>query len=497
MKREPEILLSPQRSRASALGWLQRWHRRLAWPAAAAVLLWGLSGMLHPLMSALSPTAQPLPPAPALPAGLTPVLPAAAGIAASEGKLQSLRLRMLGDTPAWRLGLRGSPEGQWFDARSGSALPATDRQEAERLARALAGDASSPVRHITPVTQFSRGYPAINKILPVWRVEFAREDGLVAFVDTEGARLASLSDSRKRLLMPMFASLHTWSWASDPVKQLGMTALLLLVLASSAGGIAQYVLRARRGTLKPGQAPLRRWHRTLGITIGAAGIVLATSGLAHLWLQHPPYAAAAPAALPAAPALAAIPAGSRELIAVKVQDSLYWLQLAEPAAPGGEHQHHAPPSAAGQLPQYLDSRGIPQAGVAERHATALLQQVSHGTVRQAPANVVLVRQFAGEYGFFQKRLPVYRIDLGDEAASSWYIEPATGAFSTRIDRGDRLEGWVFAYLHKWHWLDPLGRPVRDILLASAAGANVLLAMLGLLLWRRKQRTAPHGNQPAV
>nr|WP_314901984.1 hypothetical protein [uncultured Deefgea sp.] len=81
---------------------------------------------------------------------------------------------------------------------------------------------------------------------------------------------------------------------------------------------------------------------------------------------------------------------------------------------------------------------------------------------------------------------MYRVNLANTAQSSWYIEPATGQFSNLVEQRDRLEGYSFAYLHKWHWLDGLGKTTRDIILASFAAANVVLALMGLLLWRRRR-----------
>ncbi|WP_047394800.1 PepSY domain-containing protein [Chitinibacter sp. ZOR0017] len=499
MKRDDLTLdaaLRPPRAAGSALGWLTRWHRKLAWVAGLAVLAWGLTGVLHPIMSALTPTVQPLPPAAALPADLQPV--PLAQLALPAGPIQSVRLRMLGEIPAWRIGQPGQAQGLWFDARSGALLPQADAQEAERLARVLVGDAHSPVRQLTPVYEFSRSYPAINKILPVWRVEFARADGMVAFVDTEGRRLASLSDRTKRTLMPVFSLLHTWSWASESVKRVGITVLLVLVLASMAGGLAMYVLRWQKGTLKAGQKPLRRWHRGLGVALGLAGIVLTASGLTHLWLQRAPYVAASPKPLAVLPELHHLPAQTAGLTAVNVQGQAYWLQerakpakSAQPAA--GGHQHHAPAALSNALPIYLDAHGMAQPGLALVHAGELVRQVQRGELAGPVKQVQLIERFGGEYGFFQKRLPVYRVDLANAANSSWYIEPATGTFSTRVEDADRFEGWLFAYLHKWHWLDGLGKSNRDLILASAAAANVALAVLGLLLWRRKRPTAAAGR----
>lgn len=495
MKRESlefaELATKPNHS---ALGWLTRWHKKLAWVAGIAVVFWGLTGVLHPIMSALSPKVNPLPAALSLPADLQAVSPASLPVPA--GAVQSLRLRMWGDdTPAWRVGMQAQPIGLWFDARTGAPIANADAKEAERLARALVGDQQSALRSLTPITEFSRSYPSINKILPVWRVEFARDDDMVAFVDTEGRRLASLSDSTKRSLMPIFSLLHTWSWASEPVKKLGITLVLGIAMLSMIGGLVLYYLRYRRQTLKATQPALRRFHRGLGLGVGIAGLVITFSGLTHLWLQRAPFQAAAPLPLSILPELHHMPVGVSTLSAVNVEGRGYWLveqsRINSPSNTTGGHQHGTH-QAASALPTYLNEHGAVEEGIAARHAMQMLRQLAPNEAQVHTASLqslTLITQFGGEYGFFQKRLPVYRVDLATPSAASWYLEPATGTFSTRVENSDRFEGYLFANLHKWHWLDGLGKTSRDVILASFAAMNVLLAICGLLLLRRRKARA--------
>ncbi|BCL76386.1 hypothetical protein JHS3_21220 [Jeongeupia sp. HS-3] len=457
---------------------LTRWHRLLALPAGVAVLLWGLTGVMHPIMSALSPQAQRPTPAAPLPAGLKPVVPALTGPA------RELRLTTFAGRPAWQwLALDGAQR-HWADAQTGREIVDADRIEAERLARAFAGDSSSPITRITPITAFGGDYPAMNKILPVWRVEFDRGDGLTAFVDTGEARLSTLTNDSKRVLMGAFVLLHSWAWASEPLRLAGITTLLGCGLLTVLGGLALWLSRRRAGTLKPGQQRLRRWHRGLGVAVGIAGVMLIVSGLVHL------YFARAPSPTPAAPVpgvmppLAEVPDGVARLSAVNVGGRGLWLAApAGGARPTAEHQHHQA-DAASTLPRYWDGANWTDVDVAQRHARELAQRA--GAPSDAAATISLVTQFGGEYGFFQKRLPVYRVDYAVPGKPAYYLEPATGAFSVRIDNRDRLEGYVFAYLHKWHWLDGLGKTARDLILAGFAAANVAAAALGLTLWWRRR-----------
>ncbi|WP_432723775.1 PepSY domain-containing protein [Jeongeupia wiesaeckerbachi] len=457
---------------------LTRWHRLLALPAGIAVLLWGLSGVMHPIMSALSPQPQRPAPATPLPAGFAPMPPAL------NAPARELKLTMFGDRPAWQWLTADGRVRHWADAQTGREIADADRIEAERLARAFAGDASSPVARITPISSFGGDYPAMNKILPVWRVEFARGDGLTAFVDTGEARLSTLTNDSKRVLSGAFVLLHSWAWANEPLRLTGITVLLGCGLLTVVGGLTLWLLRLRAATLKPGQPRLRRWHRGVGVGVGVAGVLLIGSGLVHLYFSRAQAPAQPAPLLTAIPALTEVPDGAQRLSAVQFGDHGAWLIAAAPAGSGGgEHQHHHA-AAADALPRYWN--GLADIDLAQQHALTLAERA--GAPAGQAATISLVTQFGGEYGFFQKRLPVYRVDYAVPGKPSYYVEPATGAFSARIDDRDRLEGNVFAYLHKWHWLDGLGKMPRDIILAGFAAANAFAAALGLTLWWRRRRS---------
>jgi hypothetical protein len=52
--------------------------------------------------------------------------------------------------------------------------------------------------------------------------------------------------------------------------------------------------------------------------------------------------------------------------------------------------------------------------------------------------------------------------------------------AAQVTQQDALEGFSFAYLHKWTWL-PIDKTLRDILLATIAGLIALLVILGFFI----------------
>jgi hypothetical protein len=98
----------------------------------------------------------------------------------------------------------------------------------------------------------------------------------------------------------------------------------------------------------------------------------------------------------------------------------------------------------------------------------------------------LVTRFEGEYGFLNKRLPVWRVDTNAPGHPRYYVELGTGALASRVDDLDALEGYVFSVLHKCHVGD-IPKDLRDGLSASFALGNVIVALMGMVLFLRRGR----------
>ncbi len=97
-----------------------------------------------------------------------------------------------------------------------------------------------------------------------------------------------------------------------------------------------------------------------------------------------------------------------------------------------------------------------------------------------------ITKFKGEYGFVNKRLPVYKVQYDLPNNERIYVETSTGKLGAKIENKLAVSGFLFAYLHKYHFLDFAGKTTRDIATVFFAFGNFVVALLGLILLLRKK-----------
>ena len=81
-------------------------------------------------------------------------------------------------------------------------------------------------------------------------------------------------------------------------------------------------------------------------------------------------------------------------------------------------------------------------------------------------------------------MPVVKVETSLNNQLRLYIEPSSGLIAAQVTQQDALEGFSFAYLHKWTWL-PIDKTLRDLLLATLAGLIALMVILGF--WMQTQK----------
>lgn len=102
----------------------------------------------------------------------------------------------------------------------------------------------------------------------------------------------------------------------------------------------------------------------------------------------------------------------------------------------------------------------------------------------------LVTRLGPTYDFRNKRLPVWRLDYGEPVFASVFVDTATSGVADVLEDSDRPERFVFAFLHKWNFLFPLGRGVQSTVVATVVSLAIfLLGGTGFILNRRLRKRA--------
>jgi len=478
-----------------------RIHRLLAVTGALGLLLWGGSGLLHLVMTNFGP--QPTvfaPPVAAL--DLSTARPLAETFAAA-GIERAAAVRIVASRQGSLLQVTQSAERprRYFRLESGEELPGYDAVQAEFLARHYLG-ADEPLRSIEWIDEFSDAYPWVNRLLPVYRIEFQHPDRLAAYVYTETGVLAAVTNDLKQVLQTGFSWLHTWSWLPRQAEWLrvGFIALLIgsLFSLSISGSVLLLGLPGRAGGSR-----VRRLHRRSGWLLALPLLMLSGSALYHLFAfagVTPGRSLALSAPVEIAGASFPIHAQWREIsegldvssVSI-VEDGqgriLYRLGLARGRRP-------TPATSAAIRNARFD--GIPRTGPAvyvdagtgraieqgDRELALQLGERFTGLGPEKLEGVQLVTRFGPLYDFRNKRLPVWQLDYGDPLNASIFVDTTTGVLADRLDARDVPERWVFSFLHKWNFLFPFGRRVQSAVVASVVAASmVLMAGLG---WRLRR-----------
>lgn len=465
-------------------------HRWLGVLACVAVFMFAGSGILHPVMSRLQP--QP-----------TQFTAPRVEVSADQLSLRAVleknhidrfvaaSLVQLPNTAAYRIQLA---EGvRYLRTDNGVEIENGERVHAEFLARYFLGDNNflgdnkAKIASLNEQKVFDDDYVFVNRLLPVWRVDFARDDSMRVYVDTAGNRLATLVDTKKRLFQTYFRTLHDFDFLEEH-NALRLTIMLTLLFATfttAVAGVVMYV-RLRRASQRLKNLSVRRWHRRLSLAIAIVTFSFSTSGTWHLLQSQNAVA------LPPVPQTEFFTqelgdaVSPQAFVLLRVNDQVCYRQLAS-IKNNAEHEHHHSDDLphASPAPICLDThsaQAIPNADA--RLAEQLARYYSHsdGAVKSAE----IITKFSGEYGFINKRLPVWKIQFEDDS-TRWYIETSSGALALRADDVDAREGWVFSIFHKARFIDDKYKNLRDALLMVAAFGCLIVAALGMTLFVRQLR----------
>jgi hypothetical protein len=497
-------------------------HRRLSIVIAIPILLWASSGMMHPLMTNIKPAVATQ--------VYTPVTVDPSHIRISPDS--ALRRRHIDSIVAIRLvhidtnwfyqvrpvGVGAIPV--YLSCRNGNVLPMGDWLYAQWLARYFlegggshgasaggddcCGAATECVLHpakgvavgnVSLVKTWDKEYKYINRLLPVYRVDFERPDAIRIYVETTQDRFSFAMDKKRAVFDTFFRICHLWGWLDWMGRGRMVVEMCVAFTAFFTAVLGIYLFFAMRrtpnGALRKTKG-LRRVHRGVSIMAVLFTLLWSFSGGYHAFTKL--VTPADPVAAPVLFASAALtPDWARlqeavgkpmtNLAVAMIGEAGYWRVSIEGGGlcyvamrdyrvlPDGDRKYAI--ALASRYTSPASEAGMMLAGMPGDRATT------------SPTNdATLLTAFTDEYNFSDKRLPVWRVATGGPGNQRLYVETCSGELAARVDAAVYAEGYSFSVFHKHHFMDWGGKTVRDASTIIWALMQVVLVAVGLLFFFR-------------
>jgi uncharacterized iron-regulated membrane protein len=462
---------------------LYKWHLRLGVIAGTLMIVWAASGLIHPLLSFTGIKPMAFTP----PVEAVVVEGAKAPSFLPVQNVTAVRVVSVDGKPFYQLTLQNQAERLYYRESTGELLPNADVARAESLARHYSGEKTATVVSTTLQTAFDKNYPPINKYLPVWRVAFDRPDGLSVYVDTGEDKLGSINTPYKQTLLWLFQNIHTLKFLESDAEamRLGIiTCAMLMILAMACLGIALLWTLKRPKMPKGG----RGLHRRLAWLVWLPVLAFSGSGLFHLWVQSTATTRETVSVQPIdMAAIQSLPQGVSTANDIRLSNTpkgLLWrVEMALPSVPNAApnpHAHHM-----GNTPKTKTAYFSVHNGEAVPFVdTDIAQAIAQNTT----GTPTLLPMFSPEYGFANKRLPVWRVETPNGLV---FVDAKAGVVAARVSPLDKIELWSFSNLHKGQFLDTLlgvSHTQRDGILAGVATLIIVMSGVGLWLHQRRRRS---------
>ncbi len=487
VKREAGIISPPPQKKKAGLGLWYQWHRKTGIIVLVPVIMWCVSGLMHPIMARWFKVEIPnrFVKAPALQAGdfSVPLKEALAknGIT-SFGNVNIILM----DGQRYYQVQPVDEEGEihYINTRDGVLLDDGDIAYATWLGRYFMEEWQAGIGQIEVVNEYTSEYKFINRLLPVYKISFAGPEGLDVYVHTRSSRLGAANDKARKTYMWLFSTLHNWDFFAftGPLRPVLMTLLLTLIFLSAVSGLYIYSIgwkRFKKQTMTNSRLKRRKWHRTLGVAVSVVTITFSFSGAYHLLYKKDPnalhdfinQAEIYTADLHTDPVglLTQLEYPVANISLVTLEDQLYYR-----FGHWGQHRHAV---------SYLSARDGSLLENGDRRYARYLAGMFSGL--PGTPFVEQITKFGGEYGFVNKRLPVQKVSYNTPDKATYYIETSTGKLAAHVTNPDRWEGFSFAFLHKYHTLDFAGKDFRDAVMSLAALGLLTVSLFGLALYLKK------------
>ncbi|MEO8238562.1 MAG: PepSY-associated TM helix domain-containing protein [Flavobacterium sp.] len=510
---------------------MYKWHRVIGLITIIPVIFWTLSGLMHPFMAhffkpeiAYDKLEQQIIDKNQLQFSIQEVLNKN-----SISEFKNFRIVSFDNAVFYQVKTI-TGDLLYFDTSNTKKLENGDQKYAEWLSRYFLDDQKSAVKKSEVVTEFTSQYKYVNRYLPVYKVTFNRPDAIQVYVETSSGKLATYNPASRQAFIWFFDTFHNWSFidaiTNNSIRIITMIFVLSIIGFSALSGILIYGLFWKQFKKTDNVQPkkgLRKYHRQIGIWVSLFTLTFAFSGAYHATTKWAPYTLSQMVYEPTFETKE-IPIANNNLnldwnrfqnisIITLNNTTYYRCQLLEketkkfkkPKADANSkwNKKEDPKSEVvyinsktnkitpdidqqyAEFLAYYFTDGAPKASCCE------IAETSDNEPQPSLENVKLLESKvltdfkSREYGFVNKRLPVIKLAYDTPEKTTYFIETATSRLAAVIKNSDKVEGYSFAILHKFLFMDWAGKNIRDLTMVLAALTILIVSVLGFILFLKK------------
>jgi len=521
---------------------IYKWHRTLSLIIAVPVLLWAISGLMHPIMTNLRPAVNSQSVAVELLDSSRIKLPLDKVLQQNHiDSVFSARLVHIDTNWFYQVKSDRSNELNYISAKSGSILTKGDWLYAQYLARQFlegapkqkhkmqqmdmpagtvmegmngvadcCGEAANtvlnnktgaPIISASIVTKFNEEYKPIYCLLPVYKVAFKRPDQIRIYVETGQDRFSIAVDKNRAAFTKFFDLVHTWGW----INFLGKGRLFVEMFFAGLGFITAlmglYIFFKTTSKKANGNELVRarRRHRFTSIVAVSFTLMFTFSGCYHAFskigaeekpVQTIRHAfAGTDIHFDLHRLQSAVKKPITNFGLASINGKTYW-QIYQQSATGKRKKDLMKDmSATVPVCTYVDANDYSILNNGDEiYARSLAGHFSKHPQKEI-VSAERISKFTNEYNFTDKRLPVWKVNYPFNHNERLYVETSTGALAKQTNNVELAEGYSFALFHKHHFWDFLGKTVRDASTLIGAFLQILMVSIGLTLyfkWRNRK-----------
>ncbi len=364
----------------------------------------------------------------------------------------------------------------FVDVSTGNVLAQGAKKYATYLAKYYLGNKNATVTAISVVHQFNSEYKVINRHLPAYKVSFNDDAQSDVYVHLPSGNLGTINNHFKRTQLWVFSTFHNWDFLGDnhTLKPLVVFSFSLATFVVGILGLYLYAINRKKYKKRKKQTDKlknRNIHRYISVPASIFFLMFSFSGAYHAFQKFEPYNLNQ---------YQPKPVFNHQDIHQNIFsiDGIERVQRISMVKMEGKSYYRVSFVKNPQANYYsADCLELLLHGD-ELYAKQRAIEIT-GLKKEEIVNVNLITRFQNSYGFINKRLPVYEVIFKDDKATKCYVETASGIPGALVNKAKKREALSFVMLHKFHFLDFLGKGNRDIIIALAVLSVLLVLYSGL------------------